>query len=123
MYRSGSKQPLVGDPGFSMKVPEHTKLTVTWAGVLVGLMCALMLALDAALDWATPPIWANVVFALVAVVPVFEYALGFRILGRFFGCEYAKSREELDQSTRRSRFAIGWFGIAIPSLVLIAAVF
>jgi hypothetical protein len=52
------------------------KLTVTWAGVVLGLMCALMLALDASLDWDTPPIWAHVAFALVAIVPVFEYALG-----------------------------------------------
>ena len=109
--------------GSSLKVPAHTKVTVTCAGVFVGLMCALMLALDASLDWDSPPIWAHVVFSLVAVVTVFEYALGFRILGRVFGCEYTKSREELDRSTRRRRFSIGWFGITIPSLLLIAVVF
>jgi hypothetical protein len=82
-----------------------------------------MLLLDASLDLDDLPFWAHVVFGLVGIVPAFEYGLGFRILGPIFRCEYSDSLEDLDMRTRRIRFGMGWFGIAIPSLFLVLAIF
>jgi hypothetical protein len=104
-----------------VKVPEHTMRSVAIAGGILGVACLLILLLVVVSGTDRPPTWASAIFTPIAMVLAFEYGLGVRILGPLFKCDYSGSSDELTLSERRTQFAMGWFGVAIPGLLLVAA--